>query len=384
MREMPVKWLLLFIISINCCASDIDIHSHDGRSKVFCVAEVSYNRDELCQHYNSTEYHTLTYYLTNSFKYFKSYETYIFQHDHHIPPDNFTLNISSVANLSFVGVGTTGTAQGVSVIDCNGRSLAFVFRQASNILFENLTFSACTWKHTSIMKVSRAKATLTFLKGSNLSLLRVTILMSVDEAFFIENIVGNVILNDVQVTNCNVAGKEVRNPGNKIAYQYCGSNDNQFSEVYIVNSRFINNSNHYSLSSHHIWTYSAGLTISIECPGVKVKIFNLTMCNNTGFAGNLLLSLLTLQHDFNVSVEISHSHFESGNSADSGGGMYGMFTKKRGVESVVCREGIKVHSLLHVYKTNFTSNVAKSAGAGVFFKTKGIVVILQHRGNHIQ
>ena len=42
-----------------------------------------------------------------------------------------------------------------------------------------------------------------------------------------------------------------------------------------------------------------------------------------------------------------------------------MFTKQPRAESVVCKEGVKVHSLLHIYKTNFT--IAVHAGNGVFF-----------------
>ena len=75
---------------------------------MFCVAEVS-NSDGLCQHYNSTEHHILaqSYYVTNSFKYLKSYYgAYIFRCEH---PDKFTLNIIIATNLGSVGLGMAGT-----------------------------------------------------------------------------------------------------------------------------------------------------------------------------------------------------------------------------------------------------------------------------------
>ena len=50
--------------------------------------------------------------------------------------------------------------------------------------------------------------------------------------------------------------------------------------------------------------------------------------------------------------------------------MCAIFTKKSLAENVVCKEGLKVHSLLYVYETNFTSNVARYAGGGVYLRQK--------------
>ena len=39
-------------------------------------------------------------------------------------------------------------------------------------------------------------------------------------------------------------------------------------------------------------------------------------------------------------------------------------------QNVVCMEGVKVNSLLYVYQTNYSSNVAWYAGSGVYLRKK--------------
>ena len=321
----------------------------------FCVSESNSN-DGLCHQHNSVESHTLAYYMNNSQHYFNSYDTYVFQHGQHTPLDQLILHIRNVTNLSLIG---PGKAEGSkpAVINCNGKSAGFVFYLSSNILIENITFYACVRKDNT--KTSGSPV-ISFYKGANVSLLGVTLSMSVDEAFIIENVDGEVLLNNMQVLNSNTGGRKVHSAGNFIEYRHC---HNVQTIVFITNSRFVNNSNY--ADPHN--TYAAGLTISINCPGITVKMYNVTMLSNTGYSGgNLALRFLCYLGCFNVSAEIGHCQFEGGNSTD-GGGMFAKLTELAASQASVtpCSTTPKEHLLLHVYDTNFTNNVARYTGGGI-------------------
>ena len=341
-----MDWQLLFL-SIVCCATIAD----QASSKYFCVSELNSN-DGFCQQHNSIESHTLAYYMNNSRRYFNSYDTYVFQPGLHTPLDRFILNISNVTNLSFIGPGGAKSA----VVNCNGKSTGFIFRFSSNICIENITFFSCERKHGT-KKIGYS--TLSFQEGMHVSLLGVTLLMSVNEAFAIENVVGEVVLNNVKVKHSNTGGRKVHKAGNIIEYHHCNSPNK--TTVYITNSRFVNNSNYVNPSN----TYAAGLTISLHCAGIEVKMYNVTMLNNTGYAGgNLALRFFSNLNYFNVSAEIGHCHFEGGSGTD-GGGMHTEFTDISQSSMITCKASSKERLLLHVYDTNFTNNVARYSGGGV-------------------
>ena len=367
--NMPPERLLvllgMFCLTCSHCGDSSHKVAHQA-GEVFCVSQ---GIDGSHHNQDSTECHTLAYYMNHSSEHFKSYETYVFQRGKHNPLDQFTLNISNVTNLKLVGPDKENTSE-AAVIDCNGRSAAFVFRYSSNIIIENLTFSACIQKHNSDIKINHGLATLTFYKGCHLSLLGVTVLMSVDEAFYIENVLGNIVLSNLEVANSNTDGKVVPYAGNTIAYQYC--HEIQTSKVFITDSRFINNSNFVRNKFNHVQLYAGGLSISLECPNIEVKIDNLTMSNNTGGSGgNLELFFQSFYTYFNVSVEIHNSHFEGGNAAHGGGGIFAEFVDgSQGSDSVVCKTNSHHHKLLYVYNTTFANNGAQYSGGGVYLKQK--------------
>ena len=359
---------LLALLGMFCltCSSDSSRKVAHQVSEVFCVSQES---DNSRHNQDFTECYTLAYYMSHSSEYFKSHETYVFQHGHHNPLDQFMLNISNVTNLTFVGPDKEKTSE-AAVIDCNGRSAAFVFRYSSNIVIENLTFSACIQKHNFDSKISHGLATLTFYKGCHLSLLGVTVLMSVDEAFYIENVLGNVVLSNLEIADSNTDGKLVPYAGNTIAYKHC--HESQASKLFITDSRFINNSNFVRNRFNHVQLYAGGLSINLECPNIEVKINNLTMSNNAGGSGgNLEIFFQSFYPCFNVSVEIRNSHFEGGNAAEGGGGIFAEFIKgSQGACAVVCKTSSHHPKLLSVYNTTFTNNTAQYSGGGIYLKQK--------------
>ena len=321
-----------------------------------------------CQGHNSSEYHTLAYYLNHSSKYFKSYQTYVFEDGNHTPTDNSTLIISGVIHLTLIGEGVdTANSSRRAVVDCNGRANSFEFKQSSNIVLQSITFTSCVSQHT-IYRSDIGLATLVFVNGTNLFLLSVSIIASEDEALLILNVGGSVIINDTEIANSRIVGKAVYQSGNGITYRNCHS-DSKPAYIYIMNSRFINNSNVVTVQQSRKKTLNAGgLSIDLKCPNVRVVMKNVTMSNNIGnVGGNLGISF---QIYLNVSVEIIDSQFEGGNSP-KGGGMFVALIEVLSTNTIVCEANMKQikNRLLHIHNTNFSNNIAtKYGGGGVFIK----------------
>ena len=357
------QYIMIVICCINHCCVGVNI-SGDSQTTtvtVFCVALS--NRSDLehhCEGHDFTEYHTLAYYMTHHYNYFKSYQTYLFENGYHNPLDNVTIRIHNVTNLTLIGAKLDQTKSGTAVVNCSGKAITFKFLQSSNTIIENITFSSC-FSQYNLYETDIGLATLVFYYGVNLSLSGVTILASIDEAFLIFNVAGDININDVEIAHSNTAGKSLYQSGNGITYRnYCYKHVN--TNIRIINSRFFNNS---IAVQTKVAINAGGLSIDIKCPNVRVTIVNVTMLNNKGNAGGNLA--ISFQHYSNVSVEIIGSHFEGGSSL-KGGGMFVTFIETL-PKNVTCEAKVHHNQLLHVYNTNFTHNVAsKHGGGGVFVK----------------
>lgn len=133
--------ILFGYLALFCCHIYIGI-SHEITSdtskqhELFCVTSpdsATVGNETLilsCQGHNSSEYHTLAYYTKHSSEYFKSYQTYVFEHGNHTPINNVTLKIRGVTHLTFVGK-HQGVDSDIStrraVVDCDGRANTFEF-----------------------------------------------------------------------------------------------------------------------------------------------------------------------------------------------------------------------------------------------------------------
>ena len=333
---------------------------------VFCIiSSTSNNSDHTpCEAFDSSaEYHTLAYYMNHSSDYFRSYQTYVFDSGYHTPTVNFTLQIRRVKNLTLTGpneVLLRPNSTRRAVVDCNGRPNSFLFSQFSNIVIKSLTFTSCLSQYTTYKRADIGLATLAFKDGANLSLLSVAILASADEAFLILDVMGNVIIHDVEVANSKIAGQAQYQSGNGITYRNC-HHDSTPTNVYIVNSKFFNNSNfvqqHGSLKQA---INAGGLSIDLKCRNIRIVISNVTMSNNTGNVGGHLG--ISFQSYSNVSVEIINSCFEGGNSP-KGGGMFVTFIEA----PVTCKTNFTQYRFLHISNTTFTNNIATTFGGGGIF-----------------
>ena len=337
--------------------------STEPHNNVLCVSN---NNHRLCHDYNASEYHTLAYYMNHSSEYFKSFETYIFQPGKHTPLNTSTLNFTNVTNLTLIGLNDEASA---AIVDCNGRFTAFEFTYFSNITIKHLTFSGCIRKRDN---TNNRLATLAFIDGTHLSLLGVTLFKSVDESFYINNILGDVMLSNLMITNGNMARTQRRSAGNQIVYRSCEKlNYFKLSRLSITDSKFSNNSLYFDKNSNStLHLHSSSLTIYLECSNITVKIDNVTMSNNNGnTGGNIAIIFRTNQTNFNRSVEIFNSVFEGG-CAPKGGGMYAEFIGGSQSASKVasCWVNPQYHRLLHVYNTAFVNNVAEAEGSGVYLR----------------
>ena len=311
-----------------------------------------------CQGYDFIEQNTLTHYLSHSSKYFKSYETYVFQDGNHTLFHPFDLTIKKAKHLTLTGPDQTHSSKR-AVINCSGTATNFKFMDTSNVLIANLTFTSCVQKH-SLNRTRRevGLATLLFFYAKNISLVGVTLLESVDEAFFIEDAIGNITIDNVVVANSNTARHAIQNAGNAIVFRLHRNMAQAY--VSITNSRFVNNSNFVKRRN---LLGAGGLTIIIKRPNVVVKIFNSTMLNNTGYNGG---NLAIYSHCMYGYVEIVSSMFEGGKAAKGAGMLIAL-----GEVFNECKDKFRQpHKLLYVYNSTFTNNVAKYYGGGVYVKQK--------------
>ena len=329
------------------------------KTKLYCVSE-SKDFEDFSQCYNCSETHTLSYYMSNSLKYFNSDETYVFQQGLHTAGDTHRTTISNVKNISFIGPDETGNSVG-AIINCNQSSIGFLFNMSSNIHIENITFYAC------LAKFGHANVSpLTFLNGFHISLFGVKFVGTVVRAFAFEDVIGDLVLENVEVQESTTSKmNKSGNAANTITLNNSGKLS-QMTQIYITNSTFLNNFNNYSAD-----LCSAILTLNILRPGVQVEIYNLSMVKNTGnYKGaNLAICVSSPSTgNVNVSFEIRNSHFEGGKTVE-GGGLFVLISKPES-DVVICHATDKEQILLYIKNTNFVNNNAHYAGGGAYLKLK--------------
>ena len=330
---------------------------------IYCVVLPS-RMNNVCESYNFTEKNTLQHYMKNKSKYFRSYETYVFEGGSHTPPHHYNLEISEVTNLTLTGNNLAESSK-KAIIECNGREHKFSFINSSNIIIADLIFTSCVRVDTNHIKQRARKglAVIFFTNGANFSMLRVSVLKCGYVAFFIENTVGSVIFDSVEIANCSaLKNLEYFVSGNTIHYN-SSYDSTAISDILIRNSRFIHNVNY--LTKVHL-SNTSNLRIILECPYVKVSLYNVTMSGNIG--GNLAIFIFPTKLNCYSSVEVGNSTLEGGTSL-RGAGMAVIFGDI--LDSNVSHKcAFFRKSVLHVYNTTLTNNVAKGRGSGVFMMYK--------------
>ena len=353
-------------------------------TKLFIVISEDHTKDTTTA-CNASECQTLAYFMNHSSDYFKSNQIYQFQAGIHTPLNCSTVNVTSVSNLTLRGPGLNLTNES-ALIDCNGASVAFEFTDSSNIIIQDLEFNSCApGQHQESDSVyDHGYSVLYFLNNTDVYLWRLGLSKSVDEAFYIQDTIGDLQLKKVRVTDSNTANREIMSAGNAIVYRTCSK---QVSQFLLEDSVFLNNSNLAQsdlskcptpASSKGGVPHGGGLSIRIECDNIGVKIHNLIMRGNAGGdGGNLELLFDRLYSMTYARVEILNSHFESGYGIEGGGIRIAVLPSV--VHTIIISNGTMITNMgtqsskryrifLSVINTTFTRNVAIYAGAGVYIK----------------
>jgi hypothetical protein len=361
---------------------DIDTSPQErDTSELFIVISKNYT-DNTSTVYNASKCGTLAYFMRNGSNYFKSNQVYQFQPGSH-HPWNGSVTISSVGNLTLQGPRFTSEA---AIVNCNGAAVAFQFKNSSNITIKDLEFYECAPGQQWDDGYEHGYSVLYFINNTDVYLWRLGLSKSVSEAFYIQDTIRDLQLKGVQVTNSSIAGREIATAGNTITYHICTEH---LSWLLLEDSIFANNSNlaKSDLSNCPAPSFSngdvpqgGGLSIHIECDNVHVKINNVTMSGNAGGdGGNLKLLFDRLYSMTVIRVEILNSRFEFGYGLEGGGIRIAVLSNIIPKSSGAVKGNTNVRSskryriFLSVINTNFASNVAVYAGAGVYVKQEQAV-----------
>ena len=321
---------------------------------------------------HQSECHTLAFYMNSSSRtpssYFNSYDTYKFWYGNHSPLANSTLVVENITNLTFIGLPLEGNKT-AAIIDCNEESFGFVFKSSSNITIDGLIFSSCIRNYSTSTGGPHPLATLAFLNGYNLFLGGVTLQGSVDEAIYVRDIQGIIHFKELVIVNAR--SKFSRNM-NVIFNSKCKNESLQLiieDSIFYGNFMPANDDTDQSIDNHPL---AAGLSITLQCVNVNVRIENVTMRNNSGGnGGSLGLMFHNTSSTLNNTVTIRNSILES-SRAIVGAALYAEFVEGSESEETLCLHTLSKseHQLLYVENTTFTNNSAKYAGGAVYLKQK--------------
>ena len=355
------QFVSILYLALYSCSCNFGITSGSKNITVYCVISTN-SSDNACESYNFTEKNTLYHYMRYDSKYFKSYQNYVFEVGSHTPHHHFELLIHNVTNLTLTGLSKVQLSK-KSIIDCNQTGAKFTFIDTSNIIISDLFFKSCVQiQHNKTKVYPHGLTTIVFINGANISMLRVSVLNCADQAFFIQNTVGSVIIDSMEVANCS-ANKNIKyaNCGNAINYNHHCSRAE--TNILIKNSRFLHN----VIFFRNVNLYSAsGLKVTIKYPNVKVKLHNVTMSGNIG--GNLAIVIYPELYLYcNSSVEITNSMFEGGTSL-KGAGMTVTVIVDYKDRNISCKDILLQSEPLYVYNSSFINNVAGNYGSGVYLK----------------
>ena len=231
---------------------------------------------------------------------------------------NFTWHIDNLTNITI----TTAPSIPNAIITCtNPRQSGIVFDHINNLTLTNLNFDQCgsiidlaDMLHAVTSLVSPA---LLFYRGSNLTMGNVTITNATFTGFCISNVIGNVQLKQVKVTETHFAGSSLQS-GSIVLY----STDSKYRTcVNITGSNFTNNGGRYIPKGY---SFTSGLVLLLNTSlHLTISIVNTTFHHNIGHKGGHLAIFL---HDKQIYLKtpiitLDRVCFRNG-KAFQGGGIY--------------------------------------------------------------
>ena len=288
---------------------------------------------------------------------------------------NFTITGTETASI-----GHDGQPHPTSWIDCSrasGSRTGLFFTNSDTINIFSLGIDSCGGK-LNLKKNFSIYVAFAFEEVADLVLERVIINNTKGFGLHCDNIFGNVIMVDSVFMNAR-GNKQAHIFGGNVRFWFGSPCSEVETQLTINRTWFLYGRETQKFNGHYC--NASGLQVLIYCPGVYIRLNNITAKGNRGInGGNLALSLTDF--GFNVSrVIINNSDFEEG-QASKGGGIRlwcQIETKIERNETKV--ENFETVSILTISHSRFYNNIANITGGAMYITH--YVAELKHRRRQI-
>ena len=231
---------------------------------------------------------------------------------------NRTCELNDVNNVTL-----RGESESKPVVQCSKHAdSGFVFRNVSMLRISGIEFTGCGAKQSfehNYKTQFGPSAALLFVKGSNLTLVNVTVSNASPAGIYIQDVVGNVTVNSCVIRNASSHQRHTLR-GNVVKYEpfitadtYLSIVDTQITNCGLNHNRFHQCDNSGLFTSKQ----ASGLMLLIASSRVTISINNTNLTHNRGCeGGNMYINLKR-----SVPVTISHTNLIAGHAMDHGGNL---------------------------------------------------------------
>ena len=306
--------------------------------------------------------------------------TYIFLSGVHELFQNISLNFFRTESVLLVGNSTENPSP--AEIFCFDQA-GFLFRNSTNIVIKNLTFTGCG--HWYGYMVLGGQATLAFNNVTNVTVASTTVRNSTGHGLYALCAMGYVeVVNSVFAFNEGTADYDGGNVG--FRYQDCINIDTP-SFLSIRFSHFL-----YGYSEH-INPLATGLSVFVWSNGVNVEIDNITAIGNAAgnksTGGNVALFLRNRTNIISNWILVNNSYIADGH-AYFGAGMfaslldtppYDTTAHQTSANTFSATNNVLTPEVITIVNTQFISNHAVSEGGGLYVLTHEEAGIFSPIGN---
>ena len=274
-----------------------------------------------------------------------------------ILPNSTLYNIGLVASCSNVS-----EHKAVASVRCIGNHSGIVVKNVAGLTIAGLSFTSCGHIFKVVETIS---SSLLLIFVEDLSMSGVEIHDSNGWGMYCFSLLGNSTITYTLISS----GHYITNhSGGNLRFKYVG--DCVYSHVssISISDSIIENGAENCTDSN---AYAGGIDIYfITRNRINMYFNNVTFHNNSGYdGGNVAVSYSTLGDGWNSTLTFTKCTISAGYAAHDGGGLYMEVIKKKKVSRLPALPVEVPNSvILTVVETNFTSNYAKSEGAGLFLQ----------------
>ena len=307
-----------------------------------------------CHNENQALCQPLEFYLGNVSAWFSSNTVMVFTEGNHSLGS--TVKVSDSHGFTMTGWGNAshdnkGLPQPTSWINCNdGSSGGIHFMHSSEIHIHNLGFRNCGGNIVSIRGYD-ISAALSFSLVDNVSIKQVVTYYAANFGIYTQDICGS---NDVSDSAFLHTIKQSRTDSGNAKFSF-------ENECKLGNSSLVVNSSWFMHGGKKgFYKAAGGLSVYINCSGVRVTITNITSRNNFGDnSGNVALFLTTADS----SIVVDRSQIVDG-KATKGGGLRFWYKQNQSYATSVCSR--RISHVLNISNTHFEGNLVRQTGGAMY------------------